>query len=282
MSQFFSRLIALSFTLLLTCHAAEAKVVVLIHGYMGSPESWEDSGINTELSRAGWSRGGIVIPDTNEFFGGPGAESKNVAYSVDLPWMRPLDVQVAELDHAIAMIKRKRPNEVLTLVGHSVGGVVARMWLVIYGADQVDRLITIASPHAGTTRAVDALRLTNPTFYPVDQVRNFFGGELYNTVRRSRELVKDLTPPDRGNALGWLNTQPHPKIEYISIVREDAFGLDRDWIVSANSQDLTRIPELKNHAKTLAVSTGHVLERRDGVLLTDLLAEPARKKPIRP
>jgi triacylglycerol esterase/lipase EstA (alpha/beta hydrolase family) len=43
----------------------------------------------------------------------------------------------------------------VTLVGHSLGGLVAR-WIVQEVADvgsHVDRLITLASPHAGTTAA---------------------------------------------------------------------------------------------------------------------------------
>jgi triacylglycerol esterase/lipase EstA (alpha/beta hydrolase family) len=46
-------------------------------------------------------------------------------------------------------------------IGHSAGGVVARVALVNYGADTVAWLITIAAPHLGTERASEALDATD-------------------------------------------------------------------------------------------------------------------------
>ena len=44
---------------------ASADVLVLIHGYMGSPDSWEKTGINNLLENYGWQRGGLILPDTH-------------------------------------------------------------------------------------------------------------------------------------------------------------------------------------------------------------------------
>ncbi len=259
-----------------------ADVVVLLHGFMGSPSSYEKSGINNLLESAGWGRAGIIIPDMGEALSGRNPDAENVAYLVDLPWMLPLRDQAQYFGLAMDRIITERPNEPITLVGHSVGGVVERYWLVTSGGPNVTKLITIASPHSGTQRATDALRLTNPVIYPVDQVRNFFGGDIYNTVRRSRALIKDLTPPQksrRGNALTWLNTQPHPNIKYISIVREDRFGLDRDWLVSADSQDMNFVPALAGRSETMAVPAGHDLTLGDGKMIAALLLDEAQQIP---
>lgn len=80
-----------------------ADVLVLIHGYMGSPSSWEDSRVNELLERNGWRRGGLIIPDTREYFPDPihrlsSDRAENITYVVDMPWMRPLDEQAEFLN----------------------------------------------------------------------------------------------------------------------------------------------------------------------------------------
>jgi len=84
--------VAMLFSLLLST-PTRADVVVLLHGYMGSPDSFEKSGVNAVLESAGWGRGGIIVPDIGEFYPGPQPDAKNVAYLVDLPWMLPLREQ---------------------------------------------------------------------------------------------------------------------------------------------------------------------------------------------
>lgn len=274
---------------------ASAEVLVLIHGYMGSPMSWEDSRINDILDRNGWPRGGVIVPDTRKFYAAPPSrrnpgKSKNISYVIDMPWMRPLDEQANYVDVAMAQVRKMRPNEKITLIGHSAGALAARLWLVQKNPPEVKRLISIAAPNLGTQRAVDALKLTNPKFGPLDAVRNMFGGKLYNTVRRSRELVYDFTPPSERNPniLYWLNQQPHPDIEYISIVREDRRGTDRDWLISADSQDLNNVPVLRGKSKTYIVPQKHPLNPEDGYLLASVLSAKAGKplatapRPTRP
>lgn len=254
---------------------ASADVLVLIHGYMGSPDSWEQSHVNDILSEDNWKRGGVIVPDTRQFYPSrtSSVKDKNISYMIDMPWMRPLDEQTDYLKVAMDQILKLRPGEKITLVGHSAGALVARLWLVQHYDPAVIRMVSIAAPNLGTSRAVDALDLTDPTFAPFDAVRNMFGGKLYNTVRHSRELVYDFTPPSERNPniLFWLNQQTHPDIEYIAIVREDRRGRDKDWLISANSQDLNNVPALRGKAKTYIVPQRHPLSYQDGVLLVSLI-----------
>ena len=37
----------------------QADVLVLVHGYLANPGSWEQSGINASLDAQGWKRGGL-------------------------------------------------------------------------------------------------------------------------------------------------------------------------------------------------------------------------------
>ena len=257
---------------------ASADVLVLIHGYMGSPDSWEESHVNDILSDSGWQRGGVIVPDIRQFYpdrrlSQSSKKAKNILYMVDMPWTRPLDEQTGYLKVAMDQIIGMRPDEKITLIGHSAGALTARLWLVQHYDPAVIRMVSIAAPNLGTERAIDALDLTDPSFAPFDAVRNMFGGKLYNTVRHSRELVYDFTPPSRRNPniLYWLNQQTHPDIEYIAIVREDRRGRDKDWLISADSQDLNNVPVLRGKVKTYIVPERHPLNYQDGVLLTSLI-----------
>ena len=257
---------------------AGADALVLIHGYMGSPFSWESSHINSQLEHNGWPRGGLIFAETGELIPPPGKHAhdkhpENVSYLIDLPWMRPLKEQTYVLNTAMQRILQLRPEEEITLVGHSAGALVARLWLVKYYDPAVIRLISIAAPNLGTSRADDALNLTQPLFPPFDFARNAVGGKRYNTLRRSRKLVRDFTPPgrDNRNILYWLNQQPHPEIEYVSLVREDRAGNDQDWLVPASSQDLNNVPALRGKATSYIVDRPHELHWKDGRLLVSLL-----------
>ena len=275
------RIVSLAaFFLLLLSAPARAEVLVLIHGYMSSPDTWEKTRINDVLVQEGWRRGGILIPaarrhipDRRQQQNNTGAE--DIFYMVELPWQYPLQSQADALEIAMQRILEMRPNEDISLAGHSAGAVVARLWLVQHPRPEIKRLISIAAPNLGTDRAEDALTLTQPVFGPFDSMRNLLGGKRYNTVRRSRPLVRDLTPPSRRNPtiLYRLNRQPHPDIAYYSIVREDRRGQDSDWLISAESQDLNNVEALRGRSTSYIMPRDHDLSIEDGFMLTRILAE---------
>lgn len=279
----------IGFTLLGLINTASADVLVLIHGYMGSSMSWEESGVNSLLENAGWQRGGLIIPDTGDYLPDPSRrvpnqQAKDISFVIDMPWMLPLDEQADYLNTAMKMVFKMRPDENVSLIGHSAGALAARLWLVENHQPNVVRLISIAAPNLGTARAIDALELTDPIFAPIDAVRNMFGGKLYNTVRRSRRLMRDFTPPSKRNptVLHWLNQQPHPDIEYIAIVREDRRGRDKDWLITANSQDLNNVPTLRGKVKSYIVARKHPLHPEDGHLLATLLQHKKQTSSTKP
>lgn len=65
----------------------------------------------------------------------------------------PIEDVVAQLDARIAAVLEATAQERLVLVCHSMGGLAARAWLARHGARQVERVVTIASPHNGTALA---------------------------------------------------------------------------------------------------------------------------------
>lgn len=60
---------------------------------------------------------------------------------------------VTQLDRRIESICAETGRERLLLVGHSMGGLVARAYLARFGSGRVRRLVTLATPHAGSKLA---------------------------------------------------------------------------------------------------------------------------------
>ena len=260
------KLIALYLFLFST--TVNADVAVLVHGYLGSAGSWEHSGVSTSLVQNGWQRAGLITP--GGLLPAPAGREGNRFYTVDLPSMAPVAIQADLLRRMLAMVQQRHGDEPVILVGHSAGGVVARMALVQGGVRNPKALITIAAPHLGTLRAVEALEETDDPF-PISMVKEFFAGDLYGVVRDSWEVLLDLTPEQPGNLLFWLNRQPHPEIAYVSVVRPGPIGAG-DELVPAFSQDMNNIQVLKDRSKVVTTPLSHQLHPSDGRLLAELMA----------
>lgn len=249
----------------------QAEVVVLIHGYLGDARSFERSGVNAALAERGWPRAGIIAPGfQGPVLPPPVLTGQNKVYSIELPSTAPLAVQSDILIQALRALESRHVNEDISLAGHSAGGVVARMALVRGGAGKVRRLISIASPHLGTERALEALDATQ-SGGPFGFVKDVFGGGTYHAVKRSWPVLVDLAPAQTGNALHWLNRQPHPAIDYISIARGGSYGMG-DEVVPGFSQDMNNVPSLRGRSKRYIVPAEHSLVPPDGRMLADLLS----------
>jgi pimeloyl-ACP methyl ester carboxylesterase len=265
-----SLIVAVFIVLLGLGQSARADVVLLVHGYLGNAGSWEFSGVNAVLAHNGWQPAGIIGPGPGgPLLPPPYAKAANKAYTIELPSTAPLMVQSDILIAALQALRSRHSGEKITLVGHSAGGVVARLALVRGGAAGVTRLIVIAAPNLGTERAWQALDATHEGG-PVGFVKDVFGGGAYHAVKDSWPVLLDLSPAVPGSLLFWLNGQPHPRIEYVSIVRGAPFGLG-DLLVPGFSQDLNNVPALRGQARTVVVPAGHELVAADGTMLASLL-----------
>jgi pimeloyl-ACP methyl ester carboxylesterase len=254
---------------------ARADVLVLVHGYLASADSWEVTGINSLLDANGWKRGGLIssAPVTAApVLVGPGKDAANKVYVVDLPAEAPIIVQTDQFLAMLATIQALHPDEDLVIVGHSAGGIVARTALVRGNNQNVKALITIASPHVGTTLANRALKATDESGI-FGGLKSFFGGSGYDTLRRSRGLLFDLAHPYPGSLLYWLNAQQHPDIKYVSVVRLDPVGFAGDELVPGYSQDMNNIPAIQGKSSVIITPAGHTLVADDGTMLLQILNE---------
>jgi pimeloyl-ACP methyl ester carboxylesterase len=261
--------------------ASAGRILVLVHGFLGDSASWQQSGVLPVLEQAGWklagnwqsTRSGVRLKPA-----GPPA-GKFAIYTVDLPSTAPLMEQARLLGGMLRAIAKLHPTDSVDLIGHSAGGVVARLALVNYGAGTVTRLITIAAPNLGTERAAQALDATDDRglFGGIKRwfVKRKVGDEMYRTIRSSRRVLSDLAPAVPGNLLYWLNNTQHPDIVYVAVVRGTAFGMPGDQVVPAASQDLRRVPALSGRASIRVVAGNHQLSRQDGLLLSELVSKPA-------
>jgi triacylglycerol lipase len=262
----------------LAAPARAGEIVVLVHGYLGDADSWDHARIVPALQAAGWEPAGIwqSTPRGVQLVAEPGASAAGLLYRVNLPSTAPLGVQAGYLAGMLQGIERRHPGVGIDLVGHSAGGVVARLALVRYGTNGVERLITIAAPHLGTERAWQALDAADDSglFGSLKRwfVQREVGDDLYRTVQESRGALVDLSPPVPGSLLYWLNSQRHPDIAYVSIVRGAGFGMPGDRVVPAPSQDMNRVPALRGRATTLVAGSDHRLQPADAPLLVELLA----------
>lgn len=75
-------------------------------------------------------------------------------YAIDLePALASIDTFAEQLHDVIETCRKETQSETVSLVTHSMGGLVARAYLFRYGSSHVDRLITLACVHHGTRLA---------------------------------------------------------------------------------------------------------------------------------
>ncbi len=262
---------------------APAAVTVLVHGFLGSDRSWLESGVIEVLSRHGYLLAGSYYPapeGVRRVVLGQGGDKP--LYTVNLPSTAPIRLQADWLAAYLADIRRHHPGEPVTLVGHSAGGVVARAALVIDRVPGVTRLITIAAPHLGTWRslqALDAIDDDDLFFIPFGRLKRWvvkhrLGGWLYYTLKAARGVLYDLRPAVPGSFLYWLNQLPHPDIDYVSIIRAGTFRIPGDRIVPPYSQDMRLVPAIGERARSYLTYQGHLLSPQDGAVLAWQLEHP--------
>lgn len=256
--------ILLLFTLCFSLSAYAGQTVVLVHGYLSDGSSWRYTGISALLQRAGWQDGGHLLP-----YGALPLQQRSVTghyqYTVTLPSEAPLEIQARYLQQYIFYLQQRHPENDCVLVGHSVGGVVARLLMVLQPELPVQALITIASPHLGTEFAELGLSIAHSPFAWFAPMMGM------STLNRSAGLYADLLPESPSTLLFWLNRQPHPNALYVSIVRSQESTFSHDGIVASFSQDMNYVAALAGQARVIPSFGAHGLQTQDGLRLVQVL-----------
>jgi pimeloyl-ACP methyl ester carboxylesterase len=254
------RILMILFILLLSLPSYAGQTLVLIHGYLSDGSAWRPTGIVRALQNTGWQDAGHLFPNAPVRGRAVRTPLERYIYTVTLPSEAPLAVQAQWLDFYLRKLQVKHPDNSLILVGHSAGGVVARLVMVVSGI-RIQGLLTIATPHLGTDKAELGAGLGNS---PLGLVAPFFGAD---TINRSQGLYHDLVREYPTSLLFWLNRQPHPSAFYVSVVRASG----DEW-VPPYSQNMNDVPALRGKAMTVTSPGRHRLQPADGPLLASLLA----------
>ncbi|MEW8043218.1 MAG: hypothetical protein G8D28_02715, partial [gamma proteobacterium symbiont of Phacoides pectinatus] len=220
------------------------------------------------LERHGWRRAGLlrVGPAGIERRPGPGpgAGAANKVYSVDLPSTAPLMVQADLLAALLRDLKARHPDEpcIWRDTRRAVWWRVC-CWCAIRRSGPPR---SSPSPPPTSVPCAPWRPWTRPTAPALSAwFKDLFGGTLYQTVKHSRGVLIDLTPPHPGTLLHWLNLQPHPDIAYHSIVRPGPTGMG-DELVPAFSQDMNSVPALRGRSRVVVSAAAHGLAPGDAPL----------------
>ena len=245
-----------------------AKTVVLIHGFTGNGMDWRTSGFTKPLEFSGWTDGGSYGFNQWGMLTPIGINLKgDVFYTVNLPSLSNIQTQEGILRQYLQHLFSQR-SEPITLVGHSAGGVIARLYVLDPMHYPVNALITIASPHLGTPAAKIAYLAGNS---PVGMMASFVGED---SLEDGRGLFLDLKEEAPNNFLYWMNHQPHPDIHYASIIRtNDSISKPNkfDFIVPPYSQNMNNIWALRNRSGVALSKDNHSLNGKDGQIVVDVL-----------
>lgn len=245
-----------------------AKTVVLVHGFTGSGMDWRTSGFSKPLELIGWKDGGSYAFNQWGMLTPSGINlAGNVFFAVNLPSLSNIQTQEGVLKQYLQHLFNAR-KEPITLVGHSAGGIVARLYVLDPTHQPVNGLITIAAPHLGTPAANIAYIAGNS---PLGMMASIIGEEA---LQNGRGLFADLREEEPQNFLYWMNHQQHPDIHYASIIRKnDSISKPNkfDFIVPPNSQNMNNIWALRNSSGVALSKDNHLLNGKDGQIVVDVL-----------
>ena len=247
-----------------------ADIALLVHGYHSSGHSWRYNGITTLLASNGWNDAGSYTPEGNlVYYGHSLSKTGKHLVTAELPSEAPIDIQATLLNQYLDDITQQFPEQRIHLIGHSAGGLVARLALVKNFSQNnnynVAQLITIATPHLGSPIANMAEKASDT---PIGFFAPLIGA---NEINRAEQLYKQLGNEDKNHFLLWLNHQAHPPMHYTSIIRADGSILNGDWLVPSRSQNMAFVSAIGRNAQIILTPGEHHLKYADGFILRRLL-----------
>ena len=222
--------------------------IIFLHGHDFSKGTSADYSLNAfsdlqkRLGEEGYLDAGIFSLDYNHNFSNPSWSKINSpitlrgTYYLDV-FKGPekvisvqtkgdnIDTYAIRLKELIEDVKTKTQRPKVVLVTHSMGGIVVRRYLQIFGEENVEKAIFVASPNKGISGSVS-------TYCPV------FGEKIECSDLNSDSLV-----------INKLNSGELPKIPVYNLVgigckMDKEFG---DGIVTESSAVLEEKPNIKNY-----------------------------------
>lgn len=132
--------------------------IILLHGWLGTAidfNSYADKLHEDGIAK----KKGVIDNNTNMSVcpdGWPKAVSVRAEYYFDYNKNKGIEAYAVELQRAVDLVTNCTNAEQVIIIGHSMGGLVARKYMIDYGDEKVHKLITLATPHHGFNNFTDA------------------------------------------------------------------------------------------------------------------------------
>ncbi len=142
----------------------------------------------------------------------------------DYDWRRDLQELGTLLATRIEAQAAAQPDTLISLVGHSMGGLVGRTALLNAAGASVQRLVTIGAPHDGSFAPVQALRGVYPLVRRIAQLDPVRSAETLarDVFATFHSLYQMLPRPHAGTDLldprNWPRTGPQPNATLLARV----------------------------------------------------------------
>lgn len=200
-------------------HFAEdtSPPVLLLHGYGANSGFWKP--LSKRLSAAGISHAAIDLE----------------------PLLGSIDDYAERIERSVQALCRNHGVETIVIVGHSMGGLAARAWLRRYGTTRLASLITLGTPHFGSTLA---------------------GYGMGENARQMRPTISGATTENH-----WLTILANSESPALRARMRSIYSR-HDNIVSP--QQSAQLPDAENVAFDLI---GHVALGFDSEVMARLMAE---------
>jgi len=109
------------------------------------------------------------------------------------------------------------------VVGHSMGGLAARRYVATRGAGRIAKIITIATPHAGTALAIfglgaNAAQMRRESAFLATLVREESRGKAALRLTSIYSVHDNLVAPQTTSRLDWARNVPVAGVGHITIL----------------------------------------------------------------
>lgn len=262
--QYYAKMTLLSIMLFSFSFSVKADILLLVHGFQSDMLTWQRAGIIGVLEQHGWEKTDYLMATAKGIvpLHTPEKTPQKKIVSLQLPSDIQLRVQANMFTAALHHLADQYPNDKVIVVGHSLGGLTARLSLVKNGEFQVTALITIASPHLGSDLAMVGMEQLNDNSM-MKMMKRMFGGGRYQMLERSAPVIYDILPEYPGNLLYALNRRTHPNIAYFSVVRSFSDGRLGDPIVPGYSQNMHSVAAIRRASLRILQGNKHALTQQD-------------------
>jgi pimeloyl-ACP methyl ester carboxylesterase len=216
---------------LVTEYSLEKNPIIIIPGLFAS---WNKDALlhNANVNYDQW-----YLPSYVHEYNGLMKTLENLGYQKDkdyfifaYDWRKPLESITEDLN---AFISSKNFGQKINLVGHSLGGLVSRIYAQKFGTEKINKIITVGSPHQGAIQVYKPLAAGE-----IDRENTFFwlAKKLIVVLNKSsnesdREVIRKRFPI----AFDLLPIFPFLKNEKEELIATDSMSIKNPTLARYNS-----------------------------------------------